>query len=240
MHTQTKQIAVLLTDKDLPLLVNGKQTLPLLFHHFFSNLNYHLTFYDAMNFELPNNPEQFAACCITGSKFSVLNPEPWAKALIQFIQAQQYQKLIGICYGHQMIAMALGGEVQRVGWHIGVSTVEPENQTFQSFQARFNHEDHVTALPKDANLLAHAEQCQNTLYHIKDKVLSMQFHPEFTEPYHSKLFKTRFAERMSSSVFMETRQRIQQKDDKPAMRMLIKNFVDNQPLFVRKDVNLTE
>lgn len=228
MGAQPISIAVLLTDKDLPLLTQDKQTLPILFAKFFGAMHYDITFFDALEGKLPADPASFDACCITGSKFSVLKPNDWTYKLIDFIRAKSFHKLIGICYGHQLIATALGGKVEKNGWHIGVSAVIPYVDEMPLFHARFNHEDHVIDLPPNAKLLAKSALCQNAMFSLDKNILSMQFHPEFTKPYHQKLFKVRFENILDKQKREYAKMTLHHKDSKSVIQQYINDFVLEQ------------
>tara|TARA_R110002110_G_scaffold33533_1_gene114854 strand:- start:181552 stop:182229 length:678 start_codon:yes stop_codon:yes gene_type:complete len=218
------RIAILLADRDLPLLYHNQQTLPILFSKFFSRNQCELTFFNILEHEYPTNPKDFDVCIITGSKHSVLKREPWAENLYQFILNKKYRKLIGVCYGHQMIALALGGKVERIGWHVGVSTVNYINKNRQDFQARFNHEDQVVTLPDNATLLATSPYCKNTLFQIGNNILSMQFHPEFTQPYHNKLYSERNIYKLDIAALQYAKKTIDLVDDKKKLQALFHDF----------------
>ena len=84
-----------------------------------------LVTYDVEHQEYPNNINEVDAYLITGSKYSVYDNEPWIIALTEFVRElhREHKKLIGICFGHQMVAHALGGSVDKSseGWGLGVS-----------------------------------------------------------------------------------------------------------------------
>lgn len=225
MGAKPISVAVLLTDKDLPLLAQDKQTLPILFAKFFGALHYDITFFDALQGKLPTDPASFDACCITGSKFSVLKPGDWTHKLIDFIRAKSFRKLIGVCYGHQLIAIALGGKVEKKGWHIGVSAVVPCIDEIPVFHARYNHEDHVIHLPPNAKLLGKSTLCENAMFSLDKNILSMQFHPEFTEPYHQKLFKARFENNLEKQTHDYARMTLHHKDSKAIIQQCINDFI---------------
>ncbi len=83
--------------------------------------------YDVQAGELPAAPEDNAAYVITGSSAGVYDPLPWIAPLKGFIRsAQGRAKLVGICFGHQVMAEALGGRVEKSGkgWGLGLHTYE--------------------------------------------------------------------------------------------------------------------
>mgnify|MGYP001496865443 CR=1 FL=1 len=82
--------------------------------------------FDAQLDEYPADPGDFDAYLITGSKSSVNDDEPWIDKLMEFVALLHVlqKKLIGICFGHQLVAATLGGKVQKSpkGWGVGVHT----------------------------------------------------------------------------------------------------------------------
>lgn len=185
----TMDIAILLCDKDLPELVEGKPALEYLWSKFFEDTPYTPKFYSVIDQQWPHE-NQYDCFLITGSRSSVLEEKPWMLKLEDFIRSKQYKKLIGVCFGHQIIAKSLGGKVETGQWHIGVHVINSTNATtefaFQSpLNVRFNHQDHVFELPKDAIAGYTSAICEYAAYIIKTQILSMQYHPEFTQDYHN-------------------------------------------------------
>ncbi len=140
--------------------------------------------------EYPDPSGAFDAFIVTGSKKGVYDPDPWIASLSAFIQNcnLERRKLIGICFGHQLIAHALGGDASRSekGWGLGLrefditakkSWMDPALNRCALY---FSHQDQVTALPTGAELLGSSEFCLNALYCIGDQVLGIQGHPEIS------------------------------------------------------------
>ena len=107
--------------------------------------------------------------------------------------------MIGICFGHQMIAHTLGGETTKNpgGWGIGVSTTEIVNQPhwmqppLANVALLVSHQDQVMALPDNAQLIAANPFCPNASFAIANHVLTFQGHPEFTKSYSKQLMNLR-------------------------------------------------
>ena len=143
--------------------------------------------------EVPQNIDECEAWIISGSPKSVYDSDPWIKELISFVQKcdAKKKKLIGICFGHQLIAHALGGKAEKAksGWGVGIKTFRMfKNKNWmtpnlQEASLLFSHQDQVTTLPKNAELLATDSFCPNQMYEIGGYILCLQGHPEFTKTF---------------------------------------------------------
>lgn len=141
-------------------------------------------------------PEQIDDCdayLITGSKSGIYDGSPWIKQLQEYViaLAERQKKLVGICFGHQLIAQALGGQAQKSdkGWGVGLATstvyvtkpwMDPARESFAIIAS---HQDQVTALPPQAELIAGNDFCAYGSYQIGNQILTFQGHPEFTQAY---------------------------------------------------------
>lgn len=160
-----------------------------------------LVAYDVVAGELPDDPAQHPAWLITGSSFSVFEDEPWIVRLLDFIRMVQAgtQCLVGICFGHQAIAHALGGATARSprGWGVGIQTVRVRNPRpwmhplQQQLRLVMSHQDEVAALPPGAMLLADADCCGISMFEVGDRLLGIQGHPEYSTEYAAALLDTR-------------------------------------------------
>lgn len=143
--------------------------------------------------EFPPIDPQAGLYLITGCNKSAYDDVPWIKKLQQWIiQANRTNlKLVGICFGHQIIAQALGGLVERAqrGWGTGVresSIVASSAQRYfpdGRLRLLYNHHDQVTLLPKEATLIATSTFCPNESFAIGQHILTFQGHPEYIPEY---------------------------------------------------------
>lgn len=158
-------------------------------------------FYQVQQGELPS-PYECDAYLITGSKAGVYDDLPWLAPLGSWIQDRfaGQEKLLGICFGHQMIAHSLEGFAAKSskGWGVGLHDVQVDclPAVFGSDKTILNliysHQDQVERLPVGAQRLAGSEFCPNAAYFIGDQVLCFQGHPEFDVTYTKRLLGRRW------------------------------------------------
>jgi len=150
--------------------------------------------------EYPQKIDECDAYLITGSKSSAYDNDEWITQLKVYVQSlyQKNKKILGICFGHQLIAMALGGDTRLAsqGWGVGVHQYETSRQGRRLFlpaqlSLLVSHRDQVVKMPKDAVKVASSEFCPIAAYQIKNQVLCFQGHPEFTADYADALMQAR-------------------------------------------------
>ena len=193
MNTLT--IGILLTDHVVPELLqdHGDQTD---FYDYIFNLadpTVKLNIYDVVLDEYPQSIDECDGYLITGSKLSVYDAEDWIRKLEIFVQELNERKkaLLGVCFGHQLIAKALGGKSEKasVGWTLGVQNYKFQdtfpwvNNQSQSVGLIHSHQDQVIELPEQAELIASNSRVPIAMFKIGDHIMSMQGHPEFTSEY---------------------------------------------------------
>lgn len=148
------------------------------------------TSYEVAQGHFPERLDDCDAYVITGSPKGAYDSDPWITGLAQFIRsgAQAGKKFVGICFGHQIVAHALGGHVQKSekGWGLGLKTIEISRTTNwmndhrQQLTLYFAHQDQVKELPPHAELLGGNDFCPIGMYSISDQILGIQGHPEFS------------------------------------------------------------
>ena len=129
---------------------------------------------------------------ITGSRHGVYEDHPWIPPLEQFIRDAFAARVpvVGICFGHQIVAQAMGGKVERYaeGWAVGATDYD-----FGGERGVLNawHRDQVTVPPPGAKVIASNDFCANAALLYDDRALTVQAHPEFRPEFVDGLMKTR-------------------------------------------------
>ncbi len=145
--------------------------------------------------ELPSSPDQADGWLITGSKHAVYQDLPWIAPLEAFVRAVYAAgvPLAGICFGHQLMAQALGGKVVKSekGWGIGPQTYDSA-ETGGKITVLASHEDQVVEKPADAEPIAASAFCEFAgLAYKGGPAISYQPHPEFTRAFSTQLITER-------------------------------------------------
>ena len=147
----------------------------------------------------PEHLDDYDGYLISGSAYGVYDNAPFIPQLIDLIRQIHRAKkpLFGVCFGHQVIAHALGGHAQKWdnGWVLGTIDITlnhlpdwiKENDWIDARNKTINlihvHQDQVTKLPEGAQRIGTASNCKNAAYIIGDTVFAVQGHPEFDAPY---------------------------------------------------------
>jgi len=149
----------------------------------------------------PDDIDDQDAYIITGSQSSVYEDLAWINTLGGFVRQlhQRKKKLIGICFGHQLIANVLGGEAGKAssGWEIGVkhTTVKAEFihcfDGAEPYKLLYSHQDQVSKAATGSEVLASTPGCPIAMTALNGHILTFQGHPEFPMAYASALYQLR-------------------------------------------------
>jgi GMP synthase-like glutamine amidotransferase len=142
------------------------------------------------------DPRELQAILITGSSAGVYDELGWIAPLEEFVRRAHAHKtpMVGICFGHQLIAQALGGVVRKSekGWGIGrhVYDVLPGNGVIEGERLAIacSHQDQVIEAPSEARTILASDFTPHAgLLYANGTTLSVQPHPEFEVGYASAL-----------------------------------------------------
>ena len=149
--------------------------------------------YQTWQGELPGDVNTDELYLIPGSLDSAYDDKPWIVALVHWVQSayKRGARLMGVCFGHQVIARALGGEVRPYegGFGTGVRASRVIDEEMRHYfpdgemRLLYSHHDQVMTLPPDAVRCATSDFCMNESFRIGHQVITFQGHPEFTVAY---------------------------------------------------------
>ena len=152
---------------------------------------------DALTGPLPPATE-FDAALISGSRADAFGNDLWIRRLIEWVQHVD-RPLAGICFGHQLLAQAFGGQVARApeGWGLGyqsVTVLTPRpwmSEPIRTIGVLVSHQDQVLRLPRGAIPILSAPYCPQFSFEIPGVALGLQGHPEFDAGYARLLMERR-------------------------------------------------
>jgi GMP synthase (glutamine-hydrolysing) len=148
--------------------------------------------YRVVDGQFPSGAEAADGWLITGSRYGAYEEHDWIPPLEDLIRTihAQGRPLIGVCFGHQIIAQALGGKVEKFagGWSVGRTeyTIDGETLALNAW-----HQDQVTQLPEGAKVVGASDFCANAALLYDDHIWTIQPHPEFTQDFIDGLIRTR-------------------------------------------------
>ena len=154
----------------------------------------HFESFDVVDMEFPPGIDACDGWLITGSKHGAYEDHPFIAPLEQFIRDcfAANIPMVGICFGHQIIAQAMGGVVEKFdgGWAVGRQEYE-----WAGTQVALNawHQDQVTKRPEQAQVIATNSFCENAALLYQDRFFTIQPHPEFDADYAARLGEIRGA-----------------------------------------------
>ncbi|WP_227285044.1 type 1 glutamine amidotransferase [Boseongicola sp. H5] len=136
--------------------------------------------FNVVDMEFPDGPAAADAWLVTGSKHGAYEDHPWIPPLEELIRAirEAERPMVGICFGHQIIAQALGGRVEKFsgGWSVGRQGYRIGGKTYH---LNAWHQDQVVDLPAGAEVLGQSDFCANAVLAYGSRILTVQPHPEF-------------------------------------------------------------
>jgi GMP synthase-like glutamine amidotransferase len=159
------------------------------------------TVYDCQQGEYPAHIDDNDAYLITGSRHSVYEEQAWIRQLLEFVRDlhRARKPLVGICFGHQAVAQALGGRTAKAaqGWGVGIHhhrffrTPPWFDDGDAQFAVLVSHQDQVVENAVGAEVLAGSEFCPYAVCQVGEHILTFQGHPEFVTAYSREIMDYR-------------------------------------------------
>lgn len=159
------------------------------------------------------DPSALQAILITGSAAGVYEDHDWMEPLFEFIRSAANERTpqVGICFGHQAIAKALGADVAKAdaGWGLGLHTYDVHHaphwmDPVETFALGVSHQDQVLSLPEGAKLIAASGFTPFAALDYPDAaVMSFQGHPEFDSEFFEALYRVREGTRFTTEFVNE-------------------------------------
>lgn len=181
----------------------------------------------------PANPAEYTGFVVTGSPASVNDDSPWIRqleALVRQVHARR-QPLVGLCFGHQVIAKALGGRVGQSpgGWRVGTAPLPLHNPPDWLADAPpvlslyAAHNEQVLVAPPEARVVGGDAFCPLGSLAVDGHIWTVQYHPEFSPAFMVDLLDALDGE-LPDAVIQTGRQQVQHAADGPALMRWIARF----------------
>lgn len=200
----------------------------------FTNSNLEFVYYQVQQGEFPLFLDECDAYIVTGSKAGVYEDHDWIEPLSNWIveAAQAETKILGVCFGHQIIAQALGGKVEKSdrGWGVGVRSLLtiPDSPFCQSLPEQldliYSHKDQVVKLPPTAKNFLGDDFCPYAGFTIGEHIVTLQGHPEFSAEYSERLLSRR-AKDIGESIYIQALHSLKLGTDANYIGRLILDFL---------------
>ena len=190
--TQLK-IGILQTGKVPAELVAQHGHLPSMFERILQGHGFGFQTWSVVDDVFPDNVHECDGWLITGSPHGAYDEFPWIARLEQFIRDAYRAEVpvAGICFGHQLMAQALGGKVEKFAGGWGAGQMRYRMSDGEEITINAMHQDQVVVRPPDAEVICSSEFCENAGLAYKGPAISFQPHPEFDDAYMADLLAAR-------------------------------------------------
>lgn len=190
--------------------------------------------FNAVEGVLPDIDDSCSGYIITGSTADAYADKPWLHRLARWICLcdQQQKPLFGICFGHQIISIALGGVVEKSskGWGIGMSVSQLHGKPIwmtpqlETLNLLVSHQDQVIALPPGMSVLASSDFCPYYMLGKGQHLLTIQGHPEFSVEFVRCLVEMK-KPLISEALYMQAHESLKNEPDSSTVMRWVANLM---------------
>ncbi len=199
---------------------------PDMFERLLAGRGFTFEHYPVVEMVLPGSVQAADGWLITGSRHGAYEPHPWIPPLESFIRDCHGAgvPMVGICFGHQIIAQALGGKVEKFpgGWVVG--RVEYDFPGAGSLAVNAWHQDQVVERPEGAEVVASSPYCANAALVYDTRAFTVQPHPEFAPDFLQGLIETRGPGVVPQDLLEQATAELDRPLDTGAMADMIERF----------------
>ncbi|GGA20230.1 type 1 glutamine amidotransferase [Neptunicoccus cionae] len=196
-----------------------------LFKRLLAGRGLHFETYPVLDGILPDTIMDADGWLITGSKFGVYEDHDWIPPLEDFLRRAYAAAIpiVGVCFGHQILAQALGGKVEKFsgGWQVGpvdYARTDGRNDRIMAW-----HQDQITQVPEGAAITGTTDFCANAMLVYGDRALTVQPHPEFTPEFMGDLLAAR-GDILPDAILTKARAGLQAHLDSPDYAQMFEDF----------------
>ena len=185
--------------------------------------------------EYPDSVNDYDGFISSGARYSVYDNDSWILRFKEFVRElyDHNRKFVGICFGHQMMAEALGGKCEKSdrGWGVGIKEVQIHKKRpwmqpeLDSYRMIVSHADQVMKIPENSEVLGGNSHCPCSIYTVGKNFLGIQAHPEFTRSFEKDIMRVR-ADRIGKKIIDEAMPTLNESTDEAVVTRWIVQFIE--------------
>ena len=226
-----KKIGVLITGHVREELVEAYGEYGSFFEKLIGRDGFEFQDYFVVDQEFPKSIDECDAYVLSGSAHGAYEDHAFIPPLEDFIREAYAANtlLVGICFGHQVMAQALGGKVVKFGggWGLGVHDYKIDlGNGPEPIRINAVHQDQVVELPKDAKVIGSSPFCENAAIIYQGKAISFQPHPEFNPDFMNDLIEVRRGLTFSDELSNEAIETLGTSVDNDRIAAYIRDFLN--------------